>query len=231
MFRLSCVHFQTFVWPCLKLHAFTRHSCLYVPDFRAFTTLSCAHVKTFLRSCPKVRELARNPCLHVQIFLPSCPDIRAFMVIPSWVYDQTFVCSCPSFTRYSCVRVQTLVRSPHFRALMFRLAWVRSRLSCLPFQTFVHSFSDLRMSISKTSCVHNTFVRSCSDFLSVMARFSWVCQKSMPLVPSCIQFQTFVPSCADIRAFIVIPSCVLVLKLMRSPDFVAFVFRLSYVHI
>ena len=85
MFRLSCVHVQTFVRSCPDFRAF-------MFSFRAFMSrLSCVHVQTFVRSCPDFRAFIRLSCIHVQTFVRSCPDFRAF-------------------DRLSCVHVQTFVR-------------------------------------------------------------------------------------------------------------------------
>ena len=63
-----------------------------------------------------------------------------------------------------------------------------SRLSCVH-QTFVRSCPDFRAFMSRLSCVHQTFVRSCPDFRAFMSRLP------------CVHVQTFVRSCPDFRAF------------------------------
>ena len=61
--------------------------------------------------------------------------------------------------RLWCVHVQTFVRSPDFRAFMFRLSGVHVRFSCVHVQTFVRSCPDFR-AFDRLSCVHvHTFVR------------------------------------------------------------------------
>ena len=75
--------------------------------------------------------------------------------------------------------VQTFVRSPDLRAFM-------SRLSCVH-QTFVRSCPDFGAFMSRLSSVHQTFVRS-PDFRAFMSRLS------------CVR-QTFVRSCPDFREF------------------------------
>ena len=81
-------------------------------------------------------------------------------------------------------------------------------------QTFVRS-PDLRAFMSRLSCVHQTFVRSCPDFRAFTRL-------------SCVHVQTFVRSCPDFRAFDRL-SCVHQ-TFVRSPDFRAFMSRLSCVH-
>ena len=121
MFRLSCVHVQTFVRsPEFQISPdFVR----FWSDFRAFMSrLSCVHQNFILHqtSCVYVKTFVRSPELH------TSPDFRAFMsrlscvhqsfvlLQTSCVYVQTFVRSCPDFRaliRFSCVHVQTFVRS------------------------------------------------------------------------------------------------------------------------
>ena len=81
-------------------------------------------------------------------------------------------------------------------------------------QTFVRS-PDLRAFMSRLSCVHQTFVRSCPDFRAFTRL-------------SCVHVQTFVRS-PDFRAFMSRLSCVHQ-TFVRSPDFRAFMSRLSCVH-
>ena len=76
-------------------------------------------------------------------------------------------------------------------------------------QTFVRS-PDLRAFMSRLSCVHQTFVRSCPDFRAFTRL-------------SCVHVQTFVRSCPDFRAFDRL-SCVHQ-TFVRSPDFCAFMSR------
>ena len=122
--------------------------------------------------------------------------------------------------------VQTFVRSPDFRAFM-------SRPSCVH-QTFVRSCPDFR-AFTRLSCVHvQTFVRSCPDFRA-FDRLSCVHQtfvrspdfRAFMSRLSCVH-QTFVRSCPDFRAFMSRLSCVRQ-TFVRSPDFRAFT-RLSCVH-
>ena len=90
-----------------------------------------------------------------------------------------------------------------------------SRLSCVH-QTFVRSCPDFR-AFTRLSCVHvQTFVRS-PDFRAFMSRLS------------CVHVQTFVRSCPDFRAFMSRFSCVRQ-TFVRSPDFRAFT-RLSCVYV
>ena len=93
----------------------------------------------------------------------SCPDFRAF-------------------TRLSCVHVQTFVRSPDFRAFMFRL-------SCVHVQTFVRSCSDFRAFMSRLSWVRQTFVRSCSDFRAFFY-VSRLCNFERTTPPSCVRLRS-----------------------------------------
>ena len=109
-----------------------------------------------------------------------------------------------------------------------------SRLSCVH-QTFVRSCPDFR-AFTRLSCVHvQTFVSSCPDFRA-FDRLSCVHQtfvrspdfRAFMSRPSCVH-QTFVRSCPDFRAFTRL-SCVHVQTFVSScPDFRAFD-RLSCVH-
>ena len=74
-----------------------------------------------------------------------------------------------------------------------------------------------KVPMSRLSCVHQTFVRSCPD-LRAFTRLS------------CVHVQTFVRS-PDFRAFMSRLSCVYVQTFVRSPDFRAFMSRLSCVHV
>ena len=72
-----------------------------------------------------------------------------------------------------------------------------------------------KVPMSRLSCVHQTFVRSCPDFRAFI-RFS------------CVHVQTFVRS-SDFREFIRF-SCVHQIFVRSCPDFRAFMSRLSCVH-
>ena len=138
--------------------------------------------------CLKLSLDIQSKLLHkyTQVEVPDgksiCPD-RPRRKVPM---------SRPSQTESAYV--QTFVRSPDFRAFMFRLScvhqtFVRScpdfraftRLSCVHVQTFVRS-PDFRAFMSRLSCVHQTFVRSCPDFRAFTRL-------------SCVHIQTFVRSC------------------------------------
>ena len=118
IFRLSCVHVQTFVRspefralnqflveasmskPSQKESNYVQtvpHGRCLCPDFRAFTTLSCVHVQNFVRS-PDLRQFNRFSCAHVQTLVRS-PDFRAFKFRILCVH-QTFVRSCPDFCAF-----------------------------------------------------------------------------------------------------------------------------------
>ena len=90
--------------------------------------------------------------------------------------QQNFVRSCPdfpAFTRLSCIHVQTFVCLPDFRALksfvvspdfwaVIRFCVFMSRLSFVH-QTFLRSISDFH-ELTILSCVQQTFVRLRPDF-------------------------------------------------------------------
>ena len=155
--------------------------------------------------------MSRLSCVY-QTFVRSCPDFRSFTRL-SCVHVQTFVRS----PDYSCVHDQTFVRSPDFLAFMSRLSCVHqtihafmSRLSC------VHQ--TIRAFMIRLSCVHQTFVRS-PDFRACMSRLSCVHQtiRAFMIRLSCVH-QTFVRSCPDFCAFTRL-SCVHVQIFVRSPDY------------
>ena len=156
--RYSPVH-QNFL-PSVFCAFVSRHSCFHGhtlmnswSDFNAFPIHLCIHVQTFVRWSDLLALMFRFSCGHVQTFACS-PDFCAFRLLCLRV--QTFVCSWSYpyafIFRFLCVH-QIFVRSPHFRALMFRLScghiqifsrspdFLAFSFLCLRVQTFVLSWS------------------------------------------------------------------------------------------
>ena len=133
----------------------------------SMSKLSCLR-QTFMRSCPDFCAFTTPLCFHHT----TRASISRFLCV-----HQTFVRVCPvfcSFGRFSCVHVQTFLRSDlDFCAF--------TRLSCVNVQTFVRSCPDL-CAFTRLSCNHvQTFVRSCPEFCAFTRL-------------SCVHVQTFVRS-------------------------------------
>ena len=237
LFRLSFGHGQIFV-SLPEIYA----SCSFMYSISDFCALvsrySCVHSLTLVRSCPDTHAFTRFCYVGVQTFVRS-PHFRALMFSYSYV-PQTFVRSCSDF--FAFVHDQNFLRSQDFHAFIFRFFD--------QVQTFVRS-SDFLAVIFRPSCVHHTFVRSCSDFRAFMSRSSRIHQIflrsdfhafifrlfSFGSRLLCVH-QIFLRSCSDFRAFTAL-SCAHVQASMGQvqtflpsfSNFRAFIFRLSYVHV
>ena len=100
-------------------------------DFRDFKKFSCVHVQTFVLSKNFNAFLFRFSCVQKNLMrslLDFCAFAKLSFISKTFGRSKKFVGSYSDFRdfkRFSCVHVQTFVRSKKFNAFIFRLSCVR----------------------------------------------------------------------------------------------------------